>query len=85
MNGRVLYPPCCIGTRGDVNGDGEDANILDLTFVVDYIFRGSGDPGSCQDESDVNSDGDPTSPNILDLTFLVDDIFRGGPSPGPCP
>ncbi len=75
-------PPCCDGNRGDLNGDGDDASILDLTFMVDFIFRGSGDPGACPEESDVNGDGD--SANILDLTYLVDFIFRGGDPPGPC-
>ncbi len=72
---------CCIGTRGDLNSDGNDANILDLTFLVDFIFRG-GPPAGCPEEADLNIDG--TSANILDLTFLVDFIFRGGPAPGPC-
>jgi len=72
---------CCIATSGDCNGDGDDANILDLTYLVDRIFRGG--PGvGCPKEGDVNSDGTPG--NILDLTFLVDRIFRGGPAPGPC-
>ncbi|MCH8026956.1 MAG: thrombospondin type 3 repeat-containing protein [candidate division Zixibacteria bacterium] len=74
---------CCIGIRGDVNGDGPDANILDLTHLVDFIFRGSGDSGGCPDESDVNSDGN--SADILDLTYLVDVIFRDGPAPPACP
>jgi len=74
-------PTCCIGNRGDLNNDGDDANILDLTYCVDRIFR-SGPPPSCFEEGDVNSDGD--SANILDLTFLVDRIFRGGAAPGPC-
>lgn len=78
----VVRVNCCDGIRGDYNGDGEDANILDLTFVVDYIFRGSGISGYCPTESDINSDG--ASSNILDLTFLVDWIFRAGPAPGPC-
>ena len=76
---------CCIGFRGDLNGDGDGyvANILDLNFLVDFIFRGSRDPGPCYQESDPNADGDAA--NILDLTFLVDFIFRGGPAPGLCP
>ncbi len=74
---------CCNGNVGDVNNDGDDANILDLTFLVDFIFRGSGDPGPCPEESDVNGDGEVA--NILDLTFLVDIIFRGGPVPPACP
>ena len=76
-----LNPQCCVGNRGDVNGDGTDANILDLTFIVDRIFRG-GQVASCPAEGDLNGDGNTT--NILDLTFCVDRIFRGGPVAGPC-
>ena len=79
-----LLPPCCEGNRGDLNGDGNDCNILDLTFLVNFIFRGSGNPGSCSLESDVNGDGS-TTPNILDLTFAVNRLFRGGPPPPACP
>jgi len=74
---------CCVDVRGDANGDGADANILDLTFLVDYIFRGSGYQGPCLAESNVNGDGS-LGANILDLTFVVDRIFRGGPPPGAC-
>lgn len=77
----TIISSCCIGSRGDVNGDGIDANILDLTYAVDRIFRG-GPAAPCPEEGDINSDGAPT--NILDLTFLVDRIFRGGPAPGSC-
>ena len=73
---------CCISPRGDCNLDGIDADILDLTFLVDFIFRGGPPPG-CPEECDVDGNGDPG--DILDLTFLVDFIFRGGPPPGPCP
>lgn len=73
--------PCCIGIRGDVNGDGTDADILDQTYLVDFIFRG-GPPAPCDVEADVNSDG--LSATVLDLTYIIDVIFRGGPLPGPC-
>ena len=72
---------CCVGDRGDFNGDGDDANILDLTYIVDFIFRG-GAESSCPEEADINNDGTPS--NILDLTFIVDRIFRGGQPPDPC-
>ena len=75
---------CCEAGRGDANGDGSDSNILDLTFIVDYVFRQSGDPGPCASESDANADGSPT-PNILDLTYFVDNVFRQGPKPTDCP
>jgi len=76
-------PPCCVGNRGDLNGDGSfNTDVLDLTFAVDRIFRG-GQPVSCDNEGDFNADG--TVCNILDLTFIVDRIFRGGAEPTSCP
>ena len=72
---------CCLGSTGDFNGDGEDANILDLTYIVDFIFRGGTIPG-CPNEADLNLDGN--SAHILDLTYLVDFIFRGGFPPAMC-
>ena len=75
---------CCNGRRGDANGDSFSANIIDLTFIVDFIFRGSNESGLCFEASDVNGDESLSSPNILDLTYLVDFIFRGGPQPVDC-
>lgn len=77
----ISVTPCCVGLRGDVNSDGTNANILDLNFLVNRIFRGGVAPG-CPKEADVNSDG--ASGNILDLNFLVNRIFRGGAAPGAC-
>ena len=74
---------CCYGLRGDLNYDGKSANILDLSFAVEWVFRSHIRPGVCIESRDVNADG--RGPDILDLTFLVDYIFRGGPSPPPCP
>lgn len=73
---------CCVGSRGDVNGDGVGPNILDLVRLVDYLFRGATAP-DCQLESDVNGDGMPY--NILDLTFVVDFVFRSGQPAPACP
>lgn len=72
---------CCVGLAGDVNFDGIDANIIDLTYLIDRIFRG-GAAVPCPKEADLNGDGIPA--NIIDLTFLVDRIFRGGSAPGLC-
>ena len=63
---------------GDANADGTGCDILDLTFLVDFIFRGG--PRPCVTAAaDVN--GSCTGPNIVDLTYCVDIIFRGGPPP----
>ena len=66
---------CCFQNRGDLNGDGK-VNILDLTDIVCFLFRGCGNTANCPEETDINGDG--TLNNILDLTTLVDFIFRGG-------
>ena len=61
---------------GDANADGTAGNILDLTFLVDRIFRG-GPQSDPPVASDLNCDGGYG--NILDLTLMVDRIFRSGP------
>ena len=63
---------------GDINDDGNGPDILDLTNMVDFIFRG-GDPYLSPEKADLNGDGDPG--NILDLTNLVDFLWRGGALP----
>jgi len=74
---------CCLN-RGNVEGGPDhQINIADLTYLVDYLFRG-GSPPACQEEGNV--DGDPLEQvNVADLTYLVDYLFRGGPPPPPCP
>ena len=74
-----VYLSC--GMRGDVNLDGTDATVLDITYLVDFIFRGGPAP-ECDLEADVDGDGDPAT--VLDLTYLIDRIFRGGPPPPSC-
>lgn len=64
--------------HGDLDASGE-INIADLTYLVDYLFRGGPAPdplllGDCDCDGQVN---------IADLTYLVDYLFRGGPPP-PC-
>jgi len=71
---------CCVGQRGDVNGDGT-LDITDLIFMVDYSF-GSGPAPDCVEEADVNGDG---TFDITDLIYLVDYSFGSGPAPVACP
>jgi len=73
--------PCCISPTGDMNGDGSNADPVDLAYLVDHLFSG-GEPPVCVTEADVNGDGDMANP--VDLAYLVDHLFAGGPSPEPC-
>jgi opacity protein-like surface antigen len=75
---------CCNhdGIRGDVDYNFSGPNVADLTYLVDYLFRGGPTP-PCIEEADV--DGNLAGPNVADLTYLVDYLFRGGPPPPACP
>ncbi len=62
--------------RGDTNRDFR-INVLDLTFLVNRLFRGGPPPVTIQ-AADMSVD---FVININDLTYIVDYIFRGGPPP----
>ncbi len=68
--------PAYAGVCGDINNDGNGPDVSDLTYLVDYLFRG-GPPPPQMYTADVNGDGSAI-PNVADLTYLVDYIFRGG-------
>ncbi len=72
---------CCIGIRGDIDGNGDGNSVIDMTYLINNMFRG-GPASPCPREADLNNDG--RSATILDLTFIIDDLYRGGPSPGGC-
>ena len=63
---------------GDANFDGVFQGIIELTFLVDYIFR-FGPPPPYEPAADVDGNGE--FQGILELTYLVDFIFRSGPAP----
>jgi hypothetical protein len=67
-------------SRGDVNNDGDIANVLDLDYAVAAIFKGGPYPFPSHLLGDYNCDGAFT---ILDITALVDVIFRGQDPPDP--
>jgi hypothetical protein len=72
----------CIGTRGDVNADGNEATLLDLNYLVNRIFR-AGPPSPRPIEADVNADG--LKENVIDLNYIVNILYRNGPPPPACP
>ncbi|MFQ5499949.1 MAG: fibronectin type III domain-containing protein, partial [Candidatus Zixiibacteriota bacterium] len=75
---------CCDGIRGDVNFDGlAEADIVDLSFLVDFLWQGGADP-ACLDEANLDGSGDDVV-DIVDLTYLVDFLWQGGPPPPSCP
>lgn len=71
----ILEPPFVCG---DVDNNGEFQGILELTYLVDYIFR-SGPAPENEFAADINGSGGIA--NILDLTYIVDFVFRSGPPP----
>ncbi len=66
-----------ICTGGDVDNDGLGPNVADLTYLVDYVFKG-GPPPPVFSAGDVDGSGEI---NVADLTYLVDYVFKGGPEP----
>ncbi len=73
---------CCVGRAGDMNSDGVNADPIDLSFFVDFLFSG-GVGVLCEDEADINGDGTVADP--IDLSMLVDFLFAGGLLPEECP
>lgn len=77
------FATCCVPPiRGNADNDGSDAvNVSDLTFLVNYLFKGGLEP-PCYEEGDADAS---TTINVSDLTYLVNYLFKGGPDPMPCP
>lgn len=74
--GSVTVVSCCQGIRGDVNGDGTDLDIVDLTCLVGRLFSASCQ-FPCPDEADVNGNGQVG--NIVDVAFAIDWLFGISP------
>jgi hypothetical protein len=85
-----LSVSCCNGDgmRGNVDGiagPGGHIDVADLSFIVDYLFKGGPVP-PCIDEGNVDGIEGPGGPiDVADLSYLVDYLFKGGDSPPPCP
>lgn len=80
-SGSIAARSCCFA-RGDANSDPlHRRNVVDLSFLVGYIFSGLGEL-PCYESADVNGD---ILLNVVDITYLVQYLFGGGPQPPACP
>jgi len=61
---------------GDINGDGGGPDIVDLIYLVAYMFQEGAEP-PVMATADVNASGGDI--NIEDLVFLVAYMFQEGP------
>ncbi len=66
---------------GDVDVDGGH-NVVDLTYMVDYLFKGGPAPLPSTCCGDYDGSGPPLL-DVADLSYCVDYLFRGGPPPVP--
>lgn len=64
---------------GDADGSSA-VNILDVSFVVSYLYKGGPAPNPSA-RADVDHSG---SVNILDVGYTVSYLYKGGPAPN-CP
>jgi parallel beta-helix repeat protein len=73
---------CCQGLAGDIDGAGDEPDLIDLIYLVTFMFQDGSEP-PCMAETDINGDGS-LAPDITDLIRLVDYMFQGGPPPASC-
>jgi len=62
---------------GDVNHDGL-VNILDITYIINFLYKGGPPPIPMYQAGDVNNSG---TINALDITYLINSLYKHGPAP----
>lgn len=62
---------------GDANNSGS-IDILDVIYLINYLFRGGPEPEPWI-AGDSNNDG---GVSLNDIVYLINYLFRGGPKPG---
>lgn len=65
---------------GDANNSAS-VNILDVTYLISYLYKGGPAPTPWTQVGDVNHSG---SLNILDVTYLISYLYKSGPAPQCC-
>lgn len=67
----------CAYICGDANGDSA-INILDVTHLINYLYKGGSPPTPVEEAGDANANG---VVNLLDATYLINYLYKGGPEP----
>lgn len=82
-----VNPPCCRGTRGNIdNGIDDEVTLSDLTRMI-YLLFISVDDFHCYEEANVDESQPegPGSVTLGDLTLLIDHLFISLEPLPPCP
>ncbi len=76
IDGAMIYFEGCLNKKicGDVDGDGQDPNVADLSYLIDYLWKGGPEPPNMWS---ANVDGN-NGVNVADLSYFVDYLFKGG-------
>ncbi len=61
---------------GDPDASGA-INILDITYIVSYLYKGGPAPDPVE-SADADNSG---AINVLDITFIINYLYKGGPEP----
>jgi hypothetical protein len=73
IDGWEVVPDSC----GDANGN-SSVNALDITFLINYLYKGGGAAPNPLWKGDANGNG---IINALDITYLINYLFKGGAEP----
>jgi hypothetical protein len=79
-----LKTGCCLGLRGNVNGDPEERiNLADISDLIDHVYLSQA-PIPCPEEGNAN--GDPQGViNLADITCLIAHVYLGSGGIHYCP
>ncbi|MFH2035780.1 MAG: dockerin type I repeat-containing protein [Candidatus Zixiibacteriota bacterium] len=66
-----------INPFGDADGNGI-INILDVTYIINYLYKGGQEPKYHILMADANCD---SAINIMDITRIISYLYKGGPNP----
>jgi Tol biopolymer transport system component len=61
---------------GDADGNGK-INLLDVSYIISYLYRGGPKPEPIKSADVDNSD----KVNLLDVSYIISYLYRSGPKP----